>query len=87
MRPQTAGPSARLFVQLDECMRIKAAFARKGLPCPAAAVERALLLPEDRPEPHCRSALPSYKLAPPPVTKGGGKKGKGGAKKGKKAKR
>ena len=128
LRPQAA-PSARLFMQLDECVpprarappksarawkrtavaavarssrcahdaacrqplvhrcaRIKAAFVRKGLPCPTAAIEKGLLLPEDRPLTHCYSQLPrpgefSGPMVPrAAAAKGKGKKGKKGGK-------
>lgn len=46
-RPASA-PSARLLMQLEECSRIKQAFARLGMTCPVVAIERGLLLPEDR---------------------------------------
>ena len=57
LRPQTE-PSERLLLQLEECARIKACFAKHGLVCPAAAIERGLLIPEDRPEVLCRLQLP-----------------------------
>ena len=56
-RPVSA-PSARLLLQLEECSRIKAAFSRLGLACPMSAVERGLLLPEDRPMHDLQVALP-----------------------------
>ena len=43
---------------LDECARIKAAFLRHGLVCPTAAIERALLVPDDLPKELCMQALP-----------------------------
>jgi hypothetical protein len=81
-----AAPSARLLMQLDECRRIKASFQRAGLPCPTAALERALLVPEDAPLDLCREVLPRpgghhRPPPPPPVAAGKGKKGKGGKKK------
>ena len=89
MRPISA-PSARLLMQLDECARIKAAFVKAGLPCPTRAVERALLLPEDRPALLCLSALPQPGPEGQPLPTrdtgpvlGKGKKGKGGKGKGK----
>ena len=57
LRPQSA-PSARLLMGLDECARIKAAFLRHGMQCPTAALEKALLLPEDQPAVLCFQALP-----------------------------
>ena len=84
-------------MQLDECARIKAAFVRAGLPCPTAAVEKAILLPEDRPELVCRAALPPAGPEGRPLPGGkdpvlnakkakGKGKGKGGKAKGKKKK-
>ena len=86
LRPHSA-PSARLLMQLDECNRIKAAFDRAGLRCPAKAIERGLLLPEDRPAAMCFSALPHPTHMrpgdePPPKPKKKGGKKKGGKKKG-----
>ena len=96
LRPIMA-PSARLLMGLDECARIKAAFVKAGLTCPTAALEKALLLPEDRPETLCLSALPRagpegrpLPCKDPILPSGkGGKKGKGkkGGKKGGKKKK
>jgi hypothetical protein len=96
LRPIMA-PSARMLMGLDECARIKAAFVKAGLACPTAALEKALLLPEDRPVPLCLSTLPRagpegrpLPCKDPILPSGkGGKKGKGkkGGKKGGKKKK
>ncbi|KOO22158.1 hypothetical protein Ctob_000701 [Chrysochromulina tobinii] len=96
LRPIMA-PSARMLMGLDECARIKAAFVKAGLACPTAALEKALLLPEDRPVPLCLSELPRagpegrpLPCKDPILPSGkGGKKGKGkkGGKKGGKKKK
>ena len=86
LRPHSA-PSARLLMQLDECARIKAAFANAGIPCPTAAIERGLLIPEDRPTVMCMAALPmppGYGMELPKHLLPKGKKGKGKKKGGKK---
>ena len=81
-----------------QCARIKSAFVSQGLTCPTAAIEKALLIPEDRPELLCYGALPkpgewpllSQEGGPAPIKPpkaGKGKKGKGGGKKGGKKKK
>ena len=61
----TSAPSARLLLQLEECARIKQAFNRVGLPCPMAAIERGLLLPEDRPQTGMSLPRPGSRLIDP----------------------
>ena len=79
-----------------QCARIKSAFVSYGLTCPTAAIEKGLLIPEDRPELLCYGALSvaerpllSQKGGPTikPPKAGKGKKGKGGGKKGGKKKK
>ena len=73
----TSAPSARLLLQLEECARIKQAFNRLGLACPMAAIERGLLLPEDRPQVGMSLPRPGSRLIDPfyePPKKKGKKK-------------
>ena len=72
-----SAPSARLLLQLEECARIKQAFNRLGLACPMAAIERGLLLPEDRPQVGMSLPRPGSRLIDPfyePPKKKGKKK-------------
>ena len=50
-------PSAFRVQQLDEVDRIKEAFARQKRPCQMAVIEKALLIPEDRPYEECVKGL------------------------------
>ena len=58
-------PSARLLLQLEECARIKQAFNKVGLACPMGAIERGLLVPEDRPQTGMSLPRPGSRLIDP----------------------
>jgi hypothetical protein len=45
---------------MDELARIKAAFARQGMPVDMRQFERALLIPDDQPAQMCLLALPRH---------------------------
>lgn len=50
--------SSARFRQLDECKRIERQLDRHSLACSTNTIERALMIPEDRPKMECISNLP-----------------------------